>query len=74
MLYDSTEIGMAGALRQDGLNTNALDFAAALAIALSDPEIGWNWRKGWPVFASVRLAPVGAGHRADNAPRPAATP
>jgi len=71
MLYDNAEIGMAGALRQDGLNTDALDFAAALA--LSNPEIDRKWRKGWPVFASARLDLDGAGHRADNAPRPAAT-
>lgn len=55
MLFDSAQVGMAGALRYDGMNTDALDFTAALAIALADPEIDWKWLKGWPVFASARL-------------------
>jgi Fe-S-cluster containining protein len=55
MLFDSAQVGMAGALRYDGMNTDALDFAAALAIALADPEIDWKWLKGWPVFAPARL-------------------
>lgn len=56
MLYDSAQVGMAGALRCDGMNADALDFAAALAIALADPEIDSKWLKGWPVFAPARLS------------------
>jgi Fe-S-cluster containining protein len=55
MLYDSAQVGMAGALKCDGMNMDALDFAAALDIALGDPEIDWKWLKGWPVFAPARL-------------------
>jgi len=55
MLYDSAQIGMAGALSKDGLNSQPLDFASALAIALSDPNVAEKWLRGWPVFESARL-------------------
>lgn len=55
MLYDSAQIGMAGALSKDGLNSQPLDFASAMAIALSDPTVAEKWLRGWPVFESARL-------------------
>ncbi len=55
MLYDSAQIGMAGALKKDGLNSDPLDLTAAMAIALSDPKITEKWLRGWPVFERARL-------------------
>ena len=55
MLYDSAQVGMAGALTKDGLNSKPLDFASAMAIALSDPKIAEKFLRGWPVFESARL-------------------
>ena len=55
MLYDSAQVGMAGALSKDGLNTEPLELTAAMAIALSDSNIAEKWLAGWPVFADARL-------------------
>jgi Fe-S-cluster containining protein len=55
MLYDSAQVGMAGALSKDGLNSEPLDFTAAMAIALGDPNITEKWLRGWPVFERARL-------------------
>ncbi len=55
MLYDSAQVGMAGALGKDGLNSRPLDLNAAMAIALGDRNIAEKWLRGWPVFESARL-------------------
>jgi Fe-S-cluster containining protein len=55
MLYDSAQIGMAGALGKDGLNSKPLDLNAAMAIALGDRNVAEKWLRGWPVFESARL-------------------
>ncbi|MEM9682581.1 MAG: YkgJ family cysteine cluster protein [Pseudomonadota bacterium] len=55
MLYDSAQVGMAGALSKDGLNSQPLDFNAAMAIALGDRNIAEKWLRGWPVFEAARL-------------------
>jgi len=55
ILYDSAQVGMAGALVKDGMNSQPLDFNAAMAIALSDPNVAEKYLKGWPVFESARL-------------------
>lgn len=55
MLYDSAQTGMAGALRNDGLNVDPLELTAALAIALSDPKVTETWLKGWQAFTPARL-------------------
>lgn len=55
MLYDSAQVGMAGALSKDGLNSQPLDLNSAMAIALSDPKVSEKWLQGWPVFESARL-------------------
>ena len=55
MLYDSAQVGMAGALGKDGLNAKPLDFNAAMAIALGDRNVAEKWLRGWPVFESARL-------------------
>ena len=55
MLYDSAQVGMAGALGKDGLNAEPLELTAAMAIALEDPNITEKWLAGWPVFADARL-------------------
>lgn len=55
VLYDSAQVGMAGALSKDGLNSQPLDFSAAMAIALGDRNIVEKWLGGWPVFESARL-------------------
>jgi len=55
MLYDSAQVGMAGALSKDGMNTQPLDLNAAMALALSDRNIAEKWLRGWPVFESARL-------------------
>lgn len=55
MLYDSAQVGMAGALSKDGLNNQPLDLNAAMAIALGDRNIAEKWLRGWPVFESARL-------------------
>lgn len=63
MLYDSAQVGMAGALSKDGLNSQPLDLNAALAIALSDPKVSEKYLRGWPVFESARLhRRKGKGH------------
>lgn len=63
MLYDSAQVGMAGALGKDGLNAMPLDLNAALAIALGDPNVAEKWLRGWPVFESARLhRRKGTGH------------
>jgi Fe-S-cluster containining protein len=61
MLYDSAQVGIAGALGKDGLNSRPLDLNAAMAIALGDRNIAEKWLRGWPVFESARL------HRRDGA-------
>ncbi len=55
MLYDSAQVGMAGALSKDGLNSDPLDFATAMAIALGDRDIADKWLRGQPVFERARL-------------------
>jgi len=55
MLYDSAQVGMAGALGKDGLNAKPLDLSAAMAIALGDRNVAEKWLRGWPVFESARL-------------------
>lgn len=55
MLYDSAQVGMAGALGNDGLNSEPLDLTAAMAIALGDKNIIEKWLRGWPVFERARL-------------------
>lgn len=55
MLYDSAQIGMAGALSKDGLNSQPLDLNAAMTIALGDRNVAEKWLRGWPVFESARL-------------------
>jgi Fe-S-cluster containining protein len=67
MLYDSAQVGMAGALGKNGLNSQPLDLNAAMAIALSDRNIAEKWLRGWPVFQSARL------HRRDDKPYDAYT-
>jgi Fe-S-cluster containining protein len=78
MLYDSAQVGMAGALGKDGLNAKPLDFNAAMAIALGDRNVGEKWLRGWPVFESARLhRRKGGSHDtyatipAEEAPEPA---
>ena len=71
MLYDSAQLGMAGALQKDGLNSDPLDLVTAMAIALGDPGIADKWLRGWPVFEQARLHRH-PGERADKyATRPA---
>lgn len=65
MLYDSAQLGMAGALSKDGLNSDPLDLATAMAIALGDPDIADKWLRGWPVFERARLHRE-TGKRADR--------
>jgi hypothetical protein len=60
MLYDSAQVGMAGALQKDGLNSDPLDLATAMAIALGDRDIADKWLRGLPVFERARL------HRQDG--------
>lgn len=55
MLYDSAQVGMAGALSKDGLKSEPLDLTAAMAIALGDPDIAEKWLRGWPVFERARM-------------------
>ena len=55
MLYDSAQVGMAAALKAEGLNADPLDLTAAMAIALADPDVTEKWLSGWPVFAPARL-------------------
>lgn len=55
MLYDSAQVGMAGALKKDGLNSDPLELTAAMAIALGDRNIAEKWLRGWPVFERARL-------------------
>ena len=55
MLYDSAQVGMAGALSKDGLKSEPLDLTAAMAIALGDRDIAEKWLRGWPVFERARL-------------------
>lgn len=55
MLYDSAQLGMAGALSKDGLNSDPLDFATAMTLALGDRDIAEKWLRGWPVFERARL-------------------
>lgn len=77
MLYDSAQVGMAGALGKDGLNSKPLDFNAAMAVALGDRNVAEKWLRGWPVFESARLhRRKGASHDtyatipAEQAPEP----
>jgi hypothetical protein len=37
------------------MNSQPLDFNAAMAIALSDPKVAEKYLRGWPVFESARL-------------------
>ena len=39
MLFDSAQVGMAAAVRNDVLNADPIELTAAVAIALSDPDI-----------------------------------
>ncbi len=55
MLFDSAQVGMAAAVRNDGLNADPIELTAAVAIALSDPDITEKWLNGWPVFESAKL-------------------
>ena len=55
MLYDSAQVGMAGALGKNGLNSEPLDLTTAMAIALGDKNIVEKWLRGWPVFERARL-------------------
>jgi Fe-S-cluster containining protein len=55
MLYDSAQVGMAGALKAEGLSADPLEFTAAMAVALADPNITEKWLQGWPVFDGARL-------------------
>ena len=55
MLFDSAQVGMAAAVRNDGLNADPLEFTTAVAIALSDPDITEKWLNGWPVFDAAKL-------------------
>ena len=55
MLFDSAQVGMAAAVRNDGLNADPLELTAAVAIALSDPDITEKWLNGWPVFDAAKL-------------------
>lgn len=65
VLYDSAQLGMAGALSKDGLNSEPLDLTTAMAIALGDPEIAEKWLRGSPVFERARLHRQ-PGERADK--------
>ena len=65
MLYDSAQVGMAGALSKDGLNSDPLDFAMAMAIALGDRDIAEKWLRGQPVFEQARLHRL-PGERTDR--------
>lgn len=71
MLYDSAQVGMAGALEKDGLNTEPLELTAAMAIALDDPNIAEKWLAGWPVFANARLEIQPSEHGDKYTTRPA---
>lgn len=55
MLFDSAQVGMAAAVRHDGLNADPIELTAAMAIALSDPDTAEKWLQGWPVFDSAKL-------------------
>jgi len=55
MLFDSAQVGMAAAVRNDGLNADPLELTTAVAIALSDPDITEKWLNGWPVFDAAKL-------------------
>jgi Fe-S-cluster containining protein len=65
MLYDSAQVGMAGALKKDGLSSDPLELSAAMAITLGDPSITEKWLRGWPVFERARLHRK-AGKRGDQ--------
>ena len=66
VLYNSVQIGMAGALGLAGNKTEMLDFAAAMQIALGNGDIAIAWLEGKPVFDSARLRRTDADEYATN--------
>ena len=55
VLYNSVQVGMAGALGHAGNKTELLDFAAAMQIALGNGDIAIAWLEGKPDFDEARL-------------------
>jgi len=66
VLYNSVQVGMAGALGHAGNKTELLDFAAAMGIALGNGDIAIAWLEGKPVFEPARLRRTDADEYATN--------